>query len=211
MKSIKALRNEYGQKARNNLWSHDRCMTEARRMATSQEWVADLPPGWTAVINSRNQQNILPGEEVISGGVTQNPSYRWYYIGAGYHGNSYTVVMLRNDGKRVRSSRCSRRLIHSEHLAHNDSTPSKIAQQMVNTGDFRNAPLLADALEEAGCANWEVLEPLRRVDMNVVGTAPTLEHLDLEYDSPERRRGIESYDHYHFISALVSRIARGIC
>lgn len=43
----------------------------------------------------------------------------------------------------------------------NDGAIRKAAQQMIDQEDFRQAPLLADMLEEAGCTETRLLEILR--------------------------------------------------
>lgn len=48
----------------------------------------------------------------------------------------------------------------------NDATPVRIAQNIIRTRDFESAPILADALEEAGCTDERLLRYLRNPAIN---------------------------------------------
>ena len=50
----------------------------------------------------------------------------------------------------------------SEILTWNDGTIPKLAQSIYDDLAFDRIPILADALEEAGCHNQEILRPLPR-------------------------------------------------
>lgn len=51
--------------------------------------------------------------------------------------------------------------IDQEWLRHHDGAVLRIAQQVRDSADFASLPVLADALEEGGCTNREVLGHLR--------------------------------------------------
>ena len=46
-------------------------------------------------------------------------------------------------------------------LKWHDATIPRLAQQMYDSRDFSSMPILADALEEAGCTSGEILEHCR--------------------------------------------------
>ena len=54
-------------------------------------------------------------------------------------------------------------------LRWNDGTAVAIAQKMYDDRDFTSMPVLADALEEAGCTNADILEHCRRPGEHVRG------------------------------------------
>lgn len=51
----------------------------------------------------------------------------------------------------------------------NDGTIVKLAQQMYDSRDFMSMPILADALEEAGCTSADILEHCRGPGPHVRG------------------------------------------
>jgi hypothetical protein len=51
--------------------------------------------------------------------------------------------------------------LDSDWLQKNDSAPLKIAQHIRDEGTFDHLPILADALEEGGCSNAEILSHCR--------------------------------------------------
>ena len=50
-----------------------------------------------------------------------------------------------------------------------DATIPRLAQQMYDSRDFSSMPILADALEEAGCTSADILEHCRRPETHVRG------------------------------------------
>ena len=54
-------------------------------------------------------------------------------------------------------------------LRWNDATVPRLAQQMYDSRDFASMPILADALEEAGCTNADILEHCRGPGPHVRG------------------------------------------
>ncbi|OGZ67878.1 MAG: hypothetical protein A3D44_02470 [Candidatus Staskawiczbacteria bacterium RIFCSPHIGHO2_02_FULL_42_22] len=59
--------------------------------------------------------------------------------------------------------------IDSEWLAFNDGMVPKIAQAIYDAGKFDEMPILADALEDAGCTNEEILNHCRKTGPHVRG------------------------------------------
>ena len=51
----------------------------------------------------------------------------------------------------------------------NDATIAKLAQRMYDSRDFAAMPILADALEEAGCTSGELLDHCRQPGEHVRG------------------------------------------
>lgn len=49
-------------------------------------------------------------------------------------------------------------------LAWNDRTAPRLAQKIYDSRDFSAMPILADALEEAGCENQEILRHCRETE-----------------------------------------------
>ncbi|HEY7428094.1 MAG TPA: hypothetical protein VH682_27925 [Gemmataceae bacterium] len=58
-------------------------------------------------------------------------------------------------------------VIDSTWLAWNDSTVVKLAQGIYEAHDFADMPILADALEEAGCADADILNHCRQPSEHV--------------------------------------------
>jgi hypothetical protein len=54
-------------------------------------------------------------------------------------------------------------------LTWHDALLVSMAQQMYESRDFRDMPVLADALEEAGCTNQDILDHCRQPDEHVRG------------------------------------------
>jgi hypothetical protein len=54
-------------------------------------------------------------------------------------------------------------------LCWNDGTVVKIAQSIYDERRFEDLPILADALEDAGCDNEDILAPCRQSDAHVRG------------------------------------------
>ena len=59
--------------------------------------------------------------------------------------------------------------INDEWLAWNDGTIPKIAQSVYEEGTFADLPILADALEEAGCTNADLVNHCRSGGPHVKG------------------------------------------
>lgn len=163
MKSIKALRDEYSQKANDpNNRSHEWCVAEARRLAQTREWTRGIPQDWIATTTSRSYQ---PGDEVLPTAVASSTGaprrYRYYFVGSMHHGSSSMNQLLRSDGTLTRSAGITRALATPTVRAYNDGLVVKIAQQIITNNAWNQTPLLADALEEAGCVDMELLSLLR--------------------------------------------------
>jgi hypothetical protein len=62
--------------------------------------------------------------------------------------------------------------VKAEWLAANDGAVAKLAAAIYEERDFERLPILADALEEAGCANRKVLAHLRGPGPHVRGCWP---------------------------------------
>lgn len=163
MNNVKSLRDKYSEKA---LDPEDRRWAdEAQRLVASGEWVrlAGIPEGYTITKTPRTYQ---PGEKVVPGGAMslerRGVGFSYYFIGTVRSGPSSSYVLLRSDGRFARYSSVTPVVTNPAVHYWNDGTVGKIAQQIIATNSWQDAPLLADALEEAGCTDRALLSLLRR-------------------------------------------------
>lgn len=94
-----------------------------------------------------------------------SPPLAWIATWRGSDEAVYSIINLysksKDINKEIFENIHSPQIVDPNWLTWNDNTIHRIAQNIYDTQNYESTPILADALEDAGCTNQKILDHLR--------------------------------------------------